>query len=372
MATTAATTDVVVIGGGPAGLATAIAARLRGLQVMVLEAAHPPIDKVCGEGLMPDAVAALQRLGITITPEDGAPFLGIRFVAGARGVEAPFPYGVGVGLRRWVLHQRLMNRARALGVGMRWGTPVRTIAPVVVYGQGERLTYRWLIAADGIQSATRRRMGLHHPTHTRRRLGFQCHYRVPPWSPYVEMHWSQHCQAGITPVGSNEVSVCLLTQDTRYRFNDLFLLFPHIAAHIHGAEPTTAVRGASTGNCRFLHLYQDNMILVGDASGSVDAVTGEGLSLAFQQAEALAEALVTGDLAHYATTHRRLARRPWHMASLMLLLDSHQRLRHRAIYALATIPEAFAYLLAYHVGQSSRAHMGWRAPLAFGWKFLTG
>jgi len=67
-------TDVVVVGGGPAGLAAAIAARLQGLRVVVLEAAHPPIDKVCGEGIMPEALAALRRLGVHLTPEHGTPW----------------------------------------------------------------------------------------------------------------------------------------------------------------------------------------------------------------------------------------------------------------------------------------------------------
>ena len=366
------TADVVIIGGGPAGLATAIAARMQGLHVVVLDAGRPPVDKVCGEGLMPDAVAALHRLGIPVTPADGAPFVGIRFVAEHQRVAASFPHGLGIGMRRLRLHQRLIDRASALGVGLYWETPVRTIAPTVVYGQGERLAYRWLIAADGIQSGTRRRMGLHQPTSTRQRLGFQCHYQVSPWSEYVELHWGQRCQAVITPVGGHEVSVCLLTQDTRHRFSDLGVLLPQVAAHLQGAEPTTAVRGASTGTRQFQQVYRDHMGLVGDASGSVDAITGEGLCLAFQQAEALAAALATGNLAPYALAHGHLVRRPRRMAALMLLMDGRQRLRHRTMQALATVPEAFAALLAYHVGQPSLVHLGWRTPFALGWQWLAG
>src|ERR1022692_2180287 len=57
-------TDLFVIGGGPAGLAAAIAARLKGLNVTLADGARPPIDKACGEGLMPDGLAALRSLGV--------------------------------------------------------------------------------------------------------------------------------------------------------------------------------------------------------------------------------------------------------------------------------------------------------------------
>jgi len=96
-------TDVFIIGGGPAGLATAIAARQRGFDVVVADGAKPSIDKPCGEGLMPDGRAALEKLGIGI-PEIAYPFRGIRFVSGGLRVDASFPNGAGQGVRRTVLH----------------------------------------------------------------------------------------------------------------------------------------------------------------------------------------------------------------------------------------------------------------------------
>ena len=73
-------TEVFVIGGGPAGLAAAIAARQRGLDVIVADGNKPPIDKACGEGLMPESVEALRRLGVELETGDGISFSGIRFV----------------------------------------------------------------------------------------------------------------------------------------------------------------------------------------------------------------------------------------------------------------------------------------------------
>ena len=86
--------DVGIVGGGPVGLATAIACRAHGLTAMVVERApHLPIDKACGEGMMPGAVAALAELGVELPRGAGRPFRGIRYLDGGLVVEAPFPDG---------------------------------------------------------------------------------------------------------------------------------------------------------------------------------------------------------------------------------------------------------------------------------------
>src|SRR4051812_37646854 len=103
--------EVFIVGGGPIGLATAIALRARGFSVTVADAALPPIDKACGEGLMPDALDSLARLGITLRSEICFPFRGIRFLGPATAVDASFPTGTGMGIRRTHLHQALIERA---------------------------------------------------------------------------------------------------------------------------------------------------------------------------------------------------------------------------------------------------------------------
>jgi flavin-dependent dehydrogenase len=116
-------------------------------------------------------------------------------------------------------------------------------------------------------------------------------------------------------------------------------------------------------------VYRDRVALIGDASGSVDAITGEGLSLGFRQATALADALEAGDLAAYQKAHRRLARRPELMGRLMLVLDGHPALRERTLRAFASDSRVFARLLAVHVGAKSQAHLAATGAL-LGWRFV--
>ena len=124
--------DLAIVGGGPAGLATAIEARLAGLSVAVLDRRRPPLDKACGEGLMPDAVSRLAALGVEVA---GRPFRGIRYLDGATAAEGTFPGPPGMGVRRTALHAALVRRAEEVGVALRWGAhPRRNAGPVPAPG----------------------------------------------------------------------------------------------------------------------------------------------------------------------------------------------------------------------------------------------
>jgi flavin-dependent dehydrogenase len=105
--------------------------------------------------------------------------------------------------------------------------------------------------------------------------------------------------------------------------------------------------------------------LVGDASGSVDAITGEGLSLAFRQATALSDALAQDRPARYPKAHRRIARMPRLMARVLVMVGEHQLLRRRVIDALAAHPSAFNQLLAAHAGVISPASLDFRVMAGF-------
>jgi flavin-dependent dehydrogenase len=312
----------------------------KGLSVTLADGAKPPIDKACGEGLMPDGLSALRSLGVELNATDAQPFRGIRFVGEGASVEATFPEGHALGVRRTVLHAKLVEAAGAAGVRMLWGTPVS--------GLDQMASARWVIGADGFNSRVRRWAGIATPS-IRQRYGFRIHYRTAPWTDHMELHWGAGSQIYVTPIAEREVCVALISQDPHLRLDEALMGYPQLAARLAGAPHASPERGAVTANYRLPRVYRGNVALIGDASGAVDAITGEGLCLCFHQAIALAESLASGDLAHYQTAHRRLARRPTLMSKLMLAMGRRTWLRERALRAMAFEPRIFQTMLSFHL-----------------------
>src|SRR5438270_7674357 len=152
--------DVWVVGGGPAGLAAAIALRSEGFTVSLADCAVPPIDKACGEGLMPDTVAALHELGVTIPSGTGFRFRGIRFADGSSSVSGDFSNGPGIGLRRTALHELLVERAKEVGVSLLWGVKGTRLIDAGLAIASEVAAPRLIVGADGLNSRIREAAGL--------------------------------------------------------------------------------------------------------------------------------------------------------------------------------------------------------------------
>lgn len=333
--------DVFVIGGGPAGLAAAIAARRHGLRVIVADGNHPPIDKACGEGLMPDCRAAAAKLGIEIPDGAGYRFHGIRFHGARRPVQAEFPEGYGLGVRRLVLHRLMVDAAERAGVELRWGNSVAGL---------DDIDARWIVGADGASSRVRKWAGLDRFARNTRRYAFRRHYAIAPWTDLVEVYWGEDCQIYVTPVSSGEVCLALISKDRNLRLDEaLARFFPILNTRLRGVDVTSRERGAITSMMRLRHVTRGKVALIGDASGSVDAITGEGLCLSFKQAAVLAEGMARHNLSEYAQVHPRLALRPTMMARAMMLLDKGPRVRGIGLGALSAAPWIFEKLLEVHV-----------------------
>ncbi|MFD9219174.1 NAD(P)/FAD-dependent oxidoreductase [Streptomyces sp. NPDC060064] len=296
--------DLLVAGGGPAGLAAAIHAARVGMQAVVVEPRAAPVDKACGEGIMPSGVAALRSLGVEVSGHD---LRGIRYLAGARRAEATFHGSPGLGVRRTELHAALYQRAVELGVRIVPGK-VGEIRQAHDRVSAAGLTARWLIAADGLHSPLRRELGLDRPGGAYpRRYGMRRHYRIAPWTDFVEVHWSRHGEAYVTPVGDNLVGVAVLSRD-RCSYDEHLMAFPALAA-VLGGRGANSVRGAGPLRQRARSQRAGRALLVGDAAGYVDALTGEGIALAMATAAAAVSCLAAARPQAYPAQWARLTRR---------------------------------------------------------------
>jgi menaquinone-9 beta-reductase len=362
--------DVVILGGGPAGLAAGIALRQKGMDCLIVEALNPVIDKGCGEGLMPDALESLRCLGIEISEADGHAFHGIRFCNAAHSVDAIFPAGTGIGVRRTKLHQRMIERAAEVGVRLAWNTRAKVSDKSSLSIGGRTVSFNWLIGADGQSSSVRRWAGLNDLRREQLRFGFRRHYQVAPWSDYVEVHWGKTGQVYITPVADDCVCVAFITRNQHQNRAGFLADFPAVAAKVKEAPLLSRERGAISATRKLRCVGKDSIALVGDASGSVDALTGEGLALSFRQALALADAIESGGLAPYRKAHRSLARLPQAMAKLMLTMDRWPALERRGLSVLSATPRFFQELLAIHVGEGSLPRFAASHGVSMAWQLL--
>lgn len=295
--------DLLVVGGGPAGLATAIHAGRAGLDVVVAEPRETPVDKACGEGLMPTAVDRLRALGVEPA---GHPFRGIRYVAGGHRVDAAFRAGPGVGMCRTDLHAGLARRAAELGVAVR-DTRVSELRQYADRVRADGVDARHVVAADGLHSTVRRLLGLDPPPVRTARYGLRRHFRVAPWSEHVEVHWSPNAEAYVTPLGASLVGVALLTSE-RGSFSQQLQRFPALAERLPDAGGDGGVRGAGPLRQDVRTRVAGRVLFVGDAAGYVDALTGEGIAVALACADAAVGCIRSGRVQDYERAWRRASR----------------------------------------------------------------
>ncbi|MBO1767717.1 FAD-dependent monooxygenase [Allobranchiibius sp. GilTou38] len=290
--------DLLIAGGGPTGLATALYAARAGLDVTIWEPRAGSIEKACGEGLMPAALAALLDLGVDPLGHD---LTGIRYIAGGSAAQASFAAGSGRGVRRTTLHDALRSAVQAAGVPIEQRA-VKDIRQddrqVLVDG----VPFGHLIAADGLHSGIRRSLGLDRQARGPVRFGLRTHFEMAPWSSFVEVHWSPRCEAYITPVADGVVGVAVLTSE-RGPYADHLAQFPQIAERV-ATVTHDKISGAGPLRQRSTARVAGRVLLVGDASGYIDALTGEGIALGMAHAKAAVEAVAAGRSQDYERTWR--------------------------------------------------------------------
>nr|WP_202387897.1 NAD(P)/FAD-dependent oxidoreductase [Nocardioides flavescens] len=326
---------MVVAGGGPVGLVAALHAARAGLDVVVREPRRPPIDKACGEGLMPGALAALTDLGVD---PPGVPITGIRYVDDHDSAVAEFRHGPGRGVRRTALSAALLDAVAAAGVEV-VARPVEAVEQRDDHVLVDDEPAGHLIAADGLHSRVRRLVGAERDLSGAKRYGLRAHTAVAPWSSEVEVHWSRRSEAYVTPVARDEVGLAILT-DRPAPFAELLADHRGLAERFAGAT-WSPVRGAGPLRQRVTRRVVGRTLLVGDAAGYLDAITGEGIALGLAQAAAAVEAVVAGCAEDYETAYRRLGRRHQLLTQALLSSARVPAVRRLIVPTAARLPRVF-------------------------------
>jgi flavin-dependent dehydrogenase len=337
--------DLVIVGGGPIGLVTGILAAQDGMSVTLLESRADPIDKACGEGLMPRAIERLAE--ITVDPI-GRNFDGITYLdaAGGRRVYAPFQGSPGRGVQRIVLHEALTLRAKEVDVQRRQGRVVRVSqdggSATAHCADGVAFMARYLVGADGLHSTVRREIGLATKSRKHARYGLRQHFLTKPWSTSVEVYWAPESEAYVTPVSDDVVGVAILGGRGSDPFDARIAAFPALTDRLGDARKVGTVLGAGPLRQVVKGRVRGRVLLVGDAAGYVDALTGEGLAVGFASAHALVGAIQRGRPTDYERDWRLITRHYRWLTQSLVASTRHRSVRRLVVPTAARLPKAFS------------------------------
>jgi len=343
--------DVLVIGGGPVGLSAAIYAALAGLSVRILEMKSGVIDKACGEGLMPGGVKALQEMGVAIAQY--SPLKGIRYVDNGKAAEGRFTHGDGWGIRRLQLHEALRTRALALGVtiDVHRANVIRQFDDHV---EVDGYKARYVIGADGLHSPTRRKLNLEKKRPHYARYGLRRHFEVPSWTnQFVEIHLSPCAEAYVTPVSANVVGVAILFGNELHEklrnadgkfYDNALNEFPALKARLE--NPCSKIQGSGPFKVTLKNRVAGRVLLVGDAAGYLDPMTGEGVRLGFATAKAAVKAICKSSPQSYERAWMQLTLRYWISTSAILQVRKSRWMSKLVVPLLSRAPRLFDWALA--------------------------
>lgn len=334
--------DLLIAGAGPVGLVTAIHAAQAGLDVAVIEPRSGTIDKACGEGLMPRTLEHLRSINVDAP---GLDFVGIRYISREKSVEARFKKETGRGVRRTTLHEHLKSRATELNVRFIDGR-VSEIVQSEHYVQTAGIRSRYLIGADGLHSTVRNQLDLEiAPKSTSpQRFGLRQHFCISPWSDFVEVYWSPNAEIYVTPVDNQTVGVAVLGTN-KVNFWKTISHFPELNSSLAAAKPSSKLRGAGPLRQAVRARTLTRTLLVGDASGYVDALTGEGMRIGFEEGRAAVNAILANDPSSYEKEWLSITRSYRLLAGGLLWASSQRLIRPLIVPTAIAFPRVFRQIV---------------------------
>lgn len=366
--------DVLIAGGGIAGSALAILLGRRGLTVELFERARFPREKPCGEGLMPAGVAVLERLGLA-EAVGGAPFYGVRYHFGDQTTEGRFPEVAGVPVagraqrRKHLDHVLFQAAAAAPGVTAQAGTLVEAplckngcVAGLLVNGEPRRA--RLVVAADGVHSRIRHQLGLDVPPR-RKRLGIRTHFRLaagqtqPPW---VDVFMGRGYELYVAPLPERELLVAALADPEAWggsaerAFHRWWRAEPRLASRLEGAEQVSSLMGSAPLAGGPQIGVAPGVVLLGDAAGFLDPITGGGMTQALMSAELLAQYIASrlgtqeSWLWEFDRERQRMLRDYRRLTQMVLWASDHPRLAKGLLSTLKHSPRIFSHLVGVSGG----------------------
>ena len=381
--------EIVIVGAGPAGAAAAFFLAAAGRDVVLVDRRRFPREKPCGEGVLPAGVGVLERIGVrsALEARGAQRFAGIRYHApGGRAAVGFFPGGErGLGVRRRVLDDVLLGAVRATGrVRVEEDFHVRALlrdgrGAVSGVSDGAReIRSSLVIGADGARSRVRKLAGLEGAVPAR--WGMRQHFRPvspPACDELVDVYVTGDVEAYVTPVAPGEWGVAWLSntparEDARVTagaapfarraeraIRETLRGRGGIAERLVEAPASSEVLAAAGMGSVARSPIGDGVLLLGDAAGAPDPITGMGTSFALRCAEGLPQAL-EGAFARREfgreamTPYLRLRRREvgggFAVTRAVLWLASRRARAELAIRALDLAPPIFPTLFRLAAG----------------------
>ena len=355
--------DVIVVGAGPAGSATALLLARAGARVLLLDRARFPREKPCSEYLSPESTRVLERLGpdvlAAVAAAAPARLTGMKVVApSGRGVVGRFET-FSFALPRTRFDTILRDAAEAAGVEVRERMKVEelvydggAVGGVIARdaGRGTRDAYRArvVVGADGLRSVVARRLG---PVHAigPKRVAFTAHVAdVRDVHQLGEMHVGRPGYVGLGPIGNGVTTVALVVPAGEARrgarFFDELNRFPGVAGRFDARRTVRPVMATGPFARWSRRAVTDGALLVGDAADFFDPFTGQGIYSALRGAElaaaAILDTLATGaSLRQYARARRREFTGKWLLERMIGIAVGWPALIERVVGRMLRRPE---------------------------------